>query len=175
MVTPGSRKAGPPPAALPDSLVTQLRGSGFDVAAKPVPAEDFTLGTIDGSQSSLSSYKGKVVFLSFWATWCGPCKQELPSIEAMYKKLAGRGFEVVAVDIGEDKDKVSQFVKANNLTFPVLVDGNAAVGVAWGASSIPTNYLIDRSGRILARVVGFDGTEWTSASRLDLLDRILDM
>ncbi len=160
-----------PPANLPDLL----KKSGFAVPEKPFAAEDFTLGALDGSQASLSSYKGKVVFLSFWATWCGPCKQELPSIEALYSRLAARGLVVVAVDMGEDKAKVAQFVKANHLTFPVLLDGSAAVGLAYGARSIPTNYILDRSGRILARIVGFDGIEWTSAGRLELFDKILTM
>jgi thiol-disulfide isomerase/thioredoxin len=155
--------------------VDQLKKSGFAVAAKPFAAEDFTLANLDGSKASLSSFKGKVVFLSFWATWCGPCKQELPSIEALYQKLSSRGLVVLAVDIAEEKGKVAQFVKANSLTFPILLDGNASVGSSWGANSIPTNYLLDRSGRVIARIVGFDGTDWTSRSRMDLFDKILSM
>jgi len=157
------------------ALADVLKKSGFAVPEKPFPSDDFTLASLDGSQTSLSSYKGKVVFLSFWATWCGPCKQELPSIQALYEKLSSRGFVVVAVDLGEEKAKVSQFVKANKLTFPVLLDQKVAVGGTYGANSIPTNYLLDRSGRVLARIVGYDGVEWTSGSRLDLFDKILNM
>jgi len=156
-------------------LVTSLKKSGFAVAEKPFTPDDFTLASLDGTRQSLASFKGKVVFLSFWATWCGPCKEELPSVEALYSKLSAKGFVVVAVDMGEDKAKVAQFAKDHNLTFPVLLDGNAAVGMAYGASSIPTNYLLDRSGRVIARVVGFDGTEWTSSQRLDLFEKILNM
>ncbi|MGA2764476.1 MAG: TlpA disulfide reductase family protein [Spirochaetia bacterium] len=173
--TPAEAQSAPPPATLPGSLVDQLKKSGFAVAAKPFAAEDFTLANLDGSKASLSSFKGKVVFLSFWATWCGPCKQELPSIEALYQKLSSRGLVVLAVDIAEEKGKVAQFVKANSLTFPILLDGNASVGSSWGANSIPTNYLLDRSGRVIARIVGFDGTDWTSRSRMDLFDKILSM
>ena len=173
--TPAAAQSAPPPATLPGSLVDQLKKSGFAVPAKPFAADDFTLANLDGSKASLSSFKGKVVFLSFWATWCGPCKQELPSIEALYQKLSSRGLVVLAVDLAEEKGKVAQFVKENNLTFPILLDGNASVGSAWGASSIPTNYLLDRSGRVIARIVGFDGTDWTSSSRMDLFDKILSM
>jgi peroxiredoxin len=162
-------------AEQPGKLADLLKKSGFAVPEKPFAAEDFTLGTVDGSQASLSSFRGKVVFLSFWATWCGPCKQELPSIEALYTKLSSRGLVVVAVDLGEDKAKVAQFVKTNKLTFPVLLDFHAAVGSAYQASSIPTNYLLDRSGHIIARIVGFDGTDWTSSGRLELFDKILSM
>lgn len=160
---------------LPSDLTDMLKKSGFAVAEKPFSPDDFTLASLDGTRQSLASYKGKIVFLSFWATWCGPCKQELPSIQALYDKLSAKGFVVVAVDIGEEKTKVAQFVKENNLTFPVLLDRDVAVGSAFGASSIPTNYLIDRSGRIIARIVGFDGKDWTSGERLDLFDKILNM
>jgi thiol-disulfide isomerase/thioredoxin len=174
-----ARKQDPPSApsssTLPADLTGALQKSGFAVAAKPFVPDDFTLDALDGSRLSLSSFKGKVVFLSFWATWCGPCKEELPSIQALYQKLSGKGFVVLAVDLGEGKAKVEQFVKANNLTFPVLLDGDAAVGSSYGASSIPTNYLIDRSGRIIARVVGFDGVKWTASQRIDLFNKILGM
>jgi len=164
-----------PLAQLPADMTDLLKKSGFAVAEKPFSPDDFTLASLDGSRKSLSSYKGKLVFLSFWATWCGPCKEELPSIQALYRRLADKGFVVVAVDLGEGQQKVTQFVKQHNLTFPVLLDSDAAVGSAFGASSIPTNYLIDRSGRVIARVVGFDGTDWTSSQRLDLFNQLLAM
>ena len=170
-----SASSRPVPAELPGDIAGLLQKSGFAVAAKPAAAEDFTLGSLDGSRRSLSSFKGKVVFLSFWATWCGPCKAELPSIQALYNRLESKGLAVVAVDMGEQKPTVAQFVKDHNLTFPVLLDGDIAVGSAYGASSIPTNYLLDRSGRLIARIIGFDGTDWTSAERLDLFDKILRM
>jgi thiol-disulfide isomerase/thioredoxin len=164
-----------PPAVLSPDLTDQLKQAGFAVASKPFVPEDFTLGSLDGSRQSLSSFKGKVVFLSFWATWCGPCKEELPSIQALYGKLSGKGFVVLAVDLGENTSKVSQFVKEHNLTFPILLDTDSAVGATFGTSSIPTNYILDRSGRIIARIVGYDGTEWTNSKRLDLFDKILRM
>ena len=170
-----AKPTGIPSAEKERAVADLLKKTGFGVPEKPFPAEDFTLASLDGPQASLSSYKGKVVLLSFWATWCGPCKQELPSIEALYDKLSSRGLVVVAVDLGEEKAKVSQFVKSNKLTFPVLLDGSVAVGSAYGANSIPTNYLLDRSGRIIARMVGYDGTEWTSSARLELFDKILEM
>lgn len=173
--SPASQVVRPVPAVLPPDLAEMLKKSGFAVAEKPISPEDFSLASLDGTRQSLASFKGKIVLLSFWATWCGPCKEELPSVQALYKKLSDKGFVVVAVDIGEEKTKVAQFVKEHNLTFPVLLDGDVAVGSAFGASSIPTNYLLDRSGRIFARIIGFDGTDWTSSQRLDLFDKILNM
>lgn len=164
-----------PTGALASDLSQLLQKAGFAVASKPFVPDDFTLQTLDGSKLALSSLKGKVVFLSFWATWCGPCKQELPSIQALYDKMSSKGFVVLAVDLGEGKAKVAQFVKHYGLTFPVLLDGDASVGSAYGASSIPTNYLIDRSGQIIARVVGYDGNAWTSNEKIDLFNKILGM
>jgi thiol-disulfide isomerase/thioredoxin len=159
--------------ALPAELANLLIKSGFQVPSKAVLPEDFTLTALDGSRKSLSSFKGKVVVLSFWATWCGPCKLELPSMQALYQKMKSKGLEIVAVDLAEEKQLVARFVKSNGLSFPILLDADVSVGTAWGASSIPTNYLLDRSGRVIARVIGFDGTEWTSAGRVSLFEQIL--
>jgi peroxiredoxin len=163
------------PSILPADLTDQLKQAGFAVAAKPFVPHDFTLEALDGSRQSLSSFKGKVVFLSFWATWCSPCNEELPSIQSLYSRLSGKGLVVVAIDMGEDKTRVKKFAREHGLSFPVLLDTDVAVGSAFDASSIPTNYLLDRSGRIIARIVGYDGTEWTTKKRLELFDRILQM
>ena len=119
----------------------------------------------------LSDYRGRVVFLNFWATWCPPCRDEMPSMERLHKLLGGRGLEIVAVDLQEPKDTVQKFVKDNSLTFTVLLDAQGAVGGAWGAQSIPTTYLIDRKGRILARSVG--GRQWDSADMVALFEAVL--
>jgi peroxiredoxin len=171
----GQRSTGAAVAADPASgpSTDMLLKAGFQVPKSEVSAEDFTLKGLDGKGVSLSSYKGSVVFLSFWATWCGPCKQELPSVEAMYEKLKGRGFAVLAVDVMEDGKVVGDFAKANSMTFPVLLDTDGKIGGQYDAGSIPTNYLIDRNGKILARIVGYDGVEWTSAARLALFDTLL--
>ena len=150
-----------------------LLHAGFAVPKADVDATEFTLQSLDGSNVSLSSYKGKLVFLSFWATWCGPCKQELPSVQALYEKLKGKGFVILAVDIMEDRKTVSDFVKANAMTFPVLLDASGSVGRDYDAGSIPTNYLLDRNGKILARIVGYDGTAWTDPARVALFEKLL--
>jgi thiol-disulfide isomerase/thioredoxin len=158
---------------VPGSLTDTLYKAGFSVPRTELAATDFTLQTLEGNKVSLSSYRGKLVFLSFWATWCGPCKQELPSMQALYDKLKGKGFTVVAVDLAEDSKTVKEFVKANGMTFPVLLDTDGKVGGTYEARSIPTNYLLDRDGKILARIVGYDGTEWTSPERVALFEKLL--
>jgi peroxiredoxin len=150
-----------------------LMKAGFQVPKTGVSASEFTLASYDGKKVSLSSYKGSLVFLSFWATWCGPCKQELPSVEALYEKLKDKGFTVLAVDLMEDTGVVGSFIKANGMTFPVLLDSDGKVGGMYDAGSIPTNYLIDRKGNILARIVGYDGVSWTSPERVALFEKLL--
>jgi len=157
----------------PGSVGQMLLKAGFQVPKNEFTADDFTLQDLAGKSVSLSSFKGKLVFLSFWATWCGPCKSELPSVQALYDRMKSKGFEILAVDVMEEKKAVADFVKANKMTFPVLLDTTGSVGRTYDAGSIPTNYIVDRNGKILARVVGFDGTEWTAPSRIAIFEKLL--
>ena len=159
----------------PQLIADQLKKAGMDVPTREIMSTDFTLDALDGSRVSLSSFKGKVVLLSFWATWCGPCRQEMPEMQTLYQKLKGRGFEVVAVDMMEDKATVSQFVKKSGYTFPVLLDTTGTVGGAslYDARAIPTNYVIDKTGHIVGRKIGIDGPAWTSPERSTLFDSLL--
>ena len=158
----------------PAAIALQLKTAGFDVPAKEVMSEDFSLESLGGGTVSLSSFKGKVVLLSFWATWCGPCKQEMPEMQTLYQKLKDKGFEVIAVDMMEDKATVSQFVKTSGYTFPVLLDSTGAVGGGpYGARAIPTNYIVDKAGKLVARKIGIDGPGWMSADSVALIETLL--
>jgi thiol-disulfide isomerase/thioredoxin len=153
----------------------QLRKAGLDVPTQELASIDFTLETMTGGKVSLSSYRGKVVLLSFWATWCGPCQQEMPAMQKLYDQLRSKGLEIVAVDVGEDKATVAAFLKKNPYTFPVLLDtkGEVAGSTIYSANAIPTNYIIDQNGGILGRKIGIDGPEWTSSVRVALFDLLL--
>ena len=94
-------------------------------------------------------------------------------MQALYEKLKAKGFVIVAVDLGEDRKVVSDFMKKNGYTFPVLLDTTGAVGGGYGARSIPTNYLLDRKGNIIARKIGVDGVEWNSPERVALFEKLL--
>ena len=169
--------AGATPAASTSAAVTagelrdRLVAAGLGVPKEPIEADDFELASLAGGKVKLSSYRGRVVFLNFWATWCPPCRAEMPSMERLHQLLRGRGLEIVAVDLQESKETARKFVKDNALTFTVLLDPQGAVGGAWGAQSIPTTYLIDRKGAILARSVG--SREWDSADMVSLFETIL--
>lgn len=159
----------------PGVIAKQLKTAGLDIPATDVSSVDFSLEALDGKKVTLSSFKGKVVLLSFWATWCGPCKQEMPAMEKLYKELKGKGFEVVAVDMMEDKATVSAFVKTSGYTFPVLLDTTGEVGGngLYAARAIPTNYIVDKAGKIVGRKIGIDGPAWTSDERISMFESLL--
>jgi peroxiredoxin len=159
------------PAPTADELRDRLVAAGLGVPKQPIAADDFELSSLAGGKVKLSDYRGKVVFLNFWATWCPPCRGEMPSMERLYQKLADRGLEIVAVDLQEPKDTVRKFAADRSLTFTVLLDASGEIGGAWGAQSIPTTYLIDRTGGIIARSVG--GREWDDADTVALFEAIL--
>jgi thiol-disulfide isomerase/thioredoxin len=169
--TAPARTVSSSPALTAGELNERLVAAGLGVPKAPIEADDFELESLAGGTVKLSSYRGRVVFLNFWATWCPPCRSEMPSMERLSTLLRDRGLEIVAVDLQEPKDTVQAFVKEKTLTFTVLLDPSGAVGGAWGAQSIPTSYLIDRKGSILARSVG--GREWDSAEMVSLFEAIL--
>ena len=126
--------------------------SGF----KTEPAKDFEVSTLDGRKLRLSDLKGKTVLVSFWATWCEPCREEMPLLVELYKKYKDRGLEIVAVssDLPEDRSKVVEFAKQYNLAFPVALDSGAVQ--TYGVNAYPTAYFIDQQGRVRYQTSGFD-------------------
>ncbi len=146
----------PTPASFPTPA--RLMELGFQVFKEKVQAPDFTLKGSTGADVSLSSFRGKVVILNFWATWCPPCRAEMPSMERLYAELKDEGIELVAVDLQEPEKTVKEFIEENDYTFPVLLDSSGRVGAIYGARSIPTSFLIDAEGTAVAMVVG--SREW---------------
>lgn len=156
-----------------DDIEQAMSHSGFDVPADTLPSIDFELMNLQGNLEALSDYRGKVVFLNFWATWCGPCQSEMPAMENVYNELKDEGFVILAVDLAEDKDTVAKFISERNLTFPVLLDTSGKIGGIYEARSIPTTYIIDREGNILGRAVGV--RPWEDESFMTLFRQILEL
>ena len=150
----------------------KLMNLGIALPQDTVEAVDFELEDLDGKKRSLSSYRGNVVLLNFWATWCGPCRIEMPSMQRVYDDLKDEGFEIVAVDIREDRKLVKKFVKENGYSFPILLDKSGKVASAYGARSIPTTYIIDREGYVVGRTVG--AREWDTEEVKVVFRDILD-
>lgn len=120
-----------------------------------LPAPDFTFPGLDGKTVSLSDYKGKVVLVNIWATWCPPCVDEMPSMEKLYHKFKGENFEILAVSIDESGLKaVAPFMKKSGLTFPALIDSEGAIKTVYGITGIPESFIIDKQGFLIKKIVG---------------------
>ncbi len=149
----------------PDEATSAPASAGDEVSVNPLPggavaagklATDFKLPSLNGTAISLSSLRGKVVFLNVWATWCGPCREEMPSIETLYEEFAkDPDFVVLAVSQdSEGRAAVDSYVHQNGYKFTVLLDPQNEVGDAYDVSGIPETFIIDRTGRIVAHHVG---------------------
>ncbi len=135
-------------------------------------APDFSLPDLEGKQVSLSNYKGKVVLLNFWATWCPPCRLEMPTIEQAYRKYKPNGFEVVAVSVDAGPTSaVKHFLEEFGLSFQVLRDPGMETLRAFRTFSLPTSFVIDRRGIIRLREPGY--RDWTDAQSTTLLQELL--
>ncbi|QHE52365.1 thiol-disulfide oxidoreductase ResA [Pontibacillus sp. HMF3514] len=115
-------------------------------------APDFVLKTLSGEKVQLSDYQGKGVFLNFWATYCPPCKKEMPFMENQYQHFKDKGVKVLAVDVGEPRVTVQGFVEEYGLTFPIPMDQNKDVLDAYGVGPIPVTFLINKEGIVEKRV-----------------------
>lgn len=128
--------------------------TGINPSAIKTKAIDFKLKDLDGKELSLSDLKGKKVFLNFWATWCPPCKAEMPEIEKLYQETKDSNLVIVAVEIGEPLDTVKPFIDKNKYNFKVLLDPDQSVATKYNITSIPTSYFIDVDGNIVSKIVG---------------------
>ncbi len=136
------------------------------------PAPVFRLMDLDGTAHSLSQYQGKVVFLNFWATWCGPCKVEMPAMEALYQDFQSQGMEILAVSVDQQGAVVTRpFQEAMGLSFPILHDSDYQVGLTYGARTLPMTYVIDRKGVIRQRVFG--ARDWNGPEARKLMSELL--
>jgi DsbE subfamily thiol:disulfide oxidoreductase len=160
---PGAQAAGAPDF----KLVPKLQ----EVKDHPA-APDFTLPNAAGRKVSLKDYRGKVVFLNFWATWCESCRDEMPSMERLYQEFKGKGLEIVAVNIKEKRQDALAFAKELKLTYPVLLDPEGEVGLLYGAFGLPATYLIDRKGVVLARMWG--PADWYSPAARSLIKSLVE-
>jgi thiol-disulfide isomerase/thioredoxin len=154
-----------------DAVIKAFEGTGIQTMSEGIEPADFTLPLLDGTNITLSQLKGKVVFLNFWATWCEPCRSEMPSMKAVYQKLKDKGFEILAVNLGESRDKISGFMNRYKYNFPSVLDERQITQSQYNIRAIPTTYIIDRRGLIVARLVG--STNWNTPKRIAALEAVL--
>ena len=126
-----------------------------------LPAPGFTFPGINGKMVSLSDYRGKVVLVNIWATWCPSCVDEMPSMEKLYQKLKGKNFEILAVSIDSlGVEAVAPFMKKYNLTFPALIDAEGTVSIAYRTTGVPESFIVDKDGRLVKKIIG--SVDWTN-------------
>jgi peroxiredoxin len=119
------------------------------------PAPDFTLPGLDGKMVSLADHKGHVVLVNIWATWCPPCIDEMPSMEALYKEFKGENFEILAVSIDAlGARAVAPFMKKYNLSFPALLDPEATIKTLYQTTGVPESFIIDKQGILVEKIIG---------------------
>lgn len=131
-------------------------GHKLTALSKPVPAPDFTLEDMDEEKYNLADYRGKVVLLNFWATWCPPCRREMPSMERLHQKYNGKDFTVLAINQMETGDHVFAYTGQLEVdpTFTILFDTDSTVSRAYRVKGLPTTFLIDKKGMIRYRAIG---------------------
>lgn len=140
--------------AASEADATTLVGAGAE-------APDFTVEMIDGSRVTLSSLKGKVVLLNFWATWCPPCREELTHVQTeIIDRFAGRDFVFLPISRGEERVKVEEFRNRMGYAFPMGLDPERAIYDLYASNYIPRNFLIGADGRVIAATVGYDEAEF---------------
>ncbi len=146
-------------------------GQGLTALPERPEAPDFVLPDVEGDIHRLSDYRGKVVIVNFWATWCPPCRKEMPSMQRAWEQLREQGVAMLAIDVGEDKDAVLAFQVQAPVEFPLLLDEDSSVTTAWPVRGLPTTYVVDTRGRLAYRAVG--GREWDEPALLAQVRELL--
>ena len=129
-------------------VLSAAAGLASAVTAVGSPAPDFTLRVLDGPNLRLQEQRGKVVLVNFWATWCGPCRQEMPHLNRLYEKYRASGFVLLGVNVDDDTSKAAAVATQLGLTFPVLLDSEKKASRLYDLNAMPSTVLVDRDGRV---------------------------
>ncbi|HYM37128.1 MAG TPA: TlpA disulfide reductase family protein [Nitrospiraceae bacterium] len=173
----------PRPELSPDADAEAVIGAQSELTQAPPmkrgvlkvgdPAPNFQLYDLGGNTVTLSEYRGSIVFINFWATWCGPCRVEMPAMEALYKAFERKDFEILAISTDPQGVAVTRpFRNQLGLTFPILHDSDYRVGLAYGARSLPMSFLVDRRGVIIHRIFG--ARDWESPEAKEIIRAALN-
>lgn len=143
----------------------------------PVPEQvapmEFSLPDTRGQLVKLSQFKGKVLFLNFWTTWCSECRTEMPAMERLRRRLQARDFAMVAVSLRESAETVKRFMDQNRLTFTALLDENGDIATTYAVRAIPTTFILDRRGHFIGMALG--ARKWDTAGSVKLFERLLEV
>jgi peroxiredoxin len=136
-------------------------------------APDFSLKDLNGKKVEIKQFKGKIIFLNFWATWCGPCKEEIPSLEVLHQQFQEKNFVLLTISVDyEGLKPVQDFISKHHYTFPVLLDPNCEVLDLFEVKRIPTTFIIDKRGRMIGRAIG--PRNWKSPEVFSLINLLIE-
>lgn len=154
--------------------VLLLAGCGPDTNVPTLgkPAPDFTLVDRQGKTWTLSELKGQVVFVNFWATWCAPCREEMPSMQELYERLPKDKFKMLAIFNKDEPALVDSFTKKLGITMPILDDQANNVGVKYGLTGLPETFIINKKGIIVRKFIG--PAQWDSPRYIQMLKQFID-
>ncbi len=158
-------------------LAVLMLGEGSPIWAasfqthEPAPAPSLLVRDIAHTERTLSNYRGQVVLVNFWATWCPPCRAEMPSMERLRQKMAGRPLVILGVNSGESPDEVNDFLTGMKIEFPILLDLDSANARRWKVFALPTSFLVDAEGRVRYSLAG--AVEWDSDEALERIEKLL--
>ncbi len=154
-------------------LFTTLAQAGELKPYDGEPLPDFTLSDMGGTPHTLSKYRGKVVMVNFWATYCGPCIKEMPSMANLKNQLSGKPFEILAIDMAEERADIEGFMQRHNIevNFPILLDTEGLVIEQWMVSAVPTTFIIGPQGKIHYALYG--AIEWDSDEVVNTINSLL--
>ncbi len=138
----------------------------YDIGA----AQNFTLDDIDGEKFELSKSKGRWIFLHFWASWCGPCREEMPAIQKLADEMKDKNFQVVMINTAEDEDTIFEFLGAIDVDLNSLMDVDGLVTEAWKPRGLPTSFLINPKGKVKYQAIG--GREWGKPEYINFLKQL---
>ena len=161
----GERTETPEDGARTTTAATATTVPQLVVVGQPMPA--YSAKLLDGSEFNLANEKGNVVFLNLWATWCGPCRYEIPELEKLHKDLAAKSFKVVGVSVDEGGDQiVREFVDEQNMTYPVALDPEGQLATLMDTTILPTSIIVDRQGNVVWKKLGVVTTTDTEMIRV---------
>jgi peroxiredoxin len=148
-----------------------MQALGLQAPGEAVAAPEFSLSDLAGKKVQLKAFRGRLVFLNFFATWCGPCREEMPGMERLFRTHQEKGFVVVAVNMEESAKTVRPFVEQLKLSFPIALDADGTVARDYGVRALPVSFLVGRDGKIVWRAIG--GRDWESAEARTLFARLV--
>lgn len=155
-------------------LLLSLPLSALSASLKAVPgglAPTLPLTLASGRALDMAALRGQVVLVNFWATWCPPCRREMPSMDRLDKMETGRPFTILAINVKEEADQVERFLDEMPMSFPIALDTEGKLSKAWKAFVYPTSYLVDKSGRIRYSLNGT--TEWDEPEIVEIIERLI--